>query len=416
MSLEPLSDECLIEAVEALKRAGGVKAQAARDLGLKEATYKKRISIAAKRGLYSPAPPEAPPGMAIKTRTVSMKDGAVKGESIKYGAEPGEVFKAADGHRVKGESALVDPDGRVIAKWVKTAEDVEKSALHAAEVLQNAFQDYRGVAKPLPPPSHPAERLLTFYPLSDFHLGLYVWGQETGGENWNLKKAVDQIYGRFRQLIPLTPSSGECVILGGGDLFHSDTYSNTTRNSGHALDVDGRWSKVLYAGGHLLCRIVELALQHHHKITVRVLPGNHDDQSAIAVAFFLAAHFRLEQRVEVDCDPSLFWWHRFGRVMLGATHGHTVKIAKMPAIMAHRRAEDWGRTSFRYIHGFHLHHSAKTATEGEGVITEIHQSPVPQDAWHFGSGFLSGRSVCGITYHYDAGEIGRVRLPMEVDI
>jgi len=95
--------------------------------------------------------------------------------------------------------------------------------------------------------------------------------------------------------------------------------------------------------------------------------------------------------------------------MLGATHGHTVKIAKMPGIMAARCAEDWGATKFRYVHGFHLHHSAKTATEGDGVICEIHQAPIPQDAWHYGSGFISARSLQAITYHSEYGEIGRVR-------
>ena len=51
-------------------------------------------------------------------------------------------------------------------------------------------------------------------------------------------------------------------------------------------------------------------------------------------------------------------------------------------------------------------------TEGRGVISEIHQSPIPQDAWHYGSGFLSGRSVQAITYHREFGEIGRARVAM----
>ena len=95
--------------------------------------------------------------------------------------------------------------------------------------------------------------------------------------------------------------------------------------------------------------------------------------------------------------------------MFGATHGHTVKIKNMASIMAHRRAEDWGATKFRYVHGFHLHHEEKLGTEGNGCISEIHQAPIPQDAWHFGSGFLSGRSLKAITYHRDYGEIDRVR-------
>jgi hypothetical protein len=143
---------------------------------------------------------------------------------------------------------------------------------------------------------------------------------------------------------------------------------------------------------------------------IRILPGNHDPYSSVAIAYFLLAWYRNEPRVSVDVDPSLFFWFRFGKVLLGATHGHTVKPQQMAAIMAHRRAEDWGATKFRHVHAFHLHHTSKFATEGNGVITEVHQAPVPQDAWHFGSGFLSGRSLQTITYHADFGEISRCRV------
>ncbi|AIQ91374.1 protein of unassigned function [Methylobacterium oryzae CBMB20] len=85
----------------------------------------------------------------------------------------------------------------------------------------------------------------------------------------------------------------------------------------------------------------------------------------------------------------------------------------MAGIMAHRRAADWGVTRHRYVHTFHLHHTAKIATEGEGLITEVHRSPVPQDAWHFGSGFLSGRSIPIITYHRRRGEYGRSVVPID---
>ncbi len=84
----------------------------------------------------------------------------------------------------------------------------------------------------------------------------------------------------------------------------------------------------------------------------------------------------------------------------------------MPAIMAHRRAADWGASQFRYAHTFHIHHSSKFATEGNGVITETHQAPIPQDAWHYGAGFLSGRSLQGITYDDRFGEISRARVAM----
>jgi len=102
----------------------------------------------------------------------------------------------------------------------------------------------------------------------------------------------------------------------------------------------------------------------------------------------------------------------FGKVLLGSTHGHTVKPERMPNIMASRRAEDWGATLFRYVHTFHLHHSAKRADEDNGVISEIHQAPIPSAAWHAGAGYLSGRSLQAILYHRNYGEVARSRVAM----
>ena len=412
MPIPPLDKEVLLEAVAAVEAAGGSQAQAARDLGMNVNTFKGRYRIAERRGLTGRTP-EAPEGYQVKTISENLDaNGNLKSQSVKYDRESGEVFEVPTGHAVKGESALLDPDGRIIAKWVKTAREHEKGALAAAEILKEYFKDYRGVARPMKAPDFANRDLLTFFPCADWHLGLLVWGQETNGENWDLPTAVNRIFRTYQHLISTTPKSETCVILGGGDLLHSDNYENKTSRSGHTLDVDGRWPKVLKAASELMTRIVELAAQRHKNVIVRLLPGNHDEQSAIALTFFLEAHFRNESRVVVDCDPALYWWYVFGKVMLGSTHGHTVKIDKMPGIMAHRRAEDWGRTQFRYVHGFHLHHSAKTATEGEGVITEIHQSPAPQDAWHYGSGFLSGRSMKAIVYHREYGEIARSQMAM----
>ena len=162
-----------------------------------------------------------------------------------------------------------------------------------------------------------------------------------------------------------------------------------------------------------MVRTINAALRRHDHITVRILPGNHDEHSAVAVAYFLSAWYRNESRVTVDLDPSLFLWFRFGKVLLGATHGHTVKAKDMASIMAHRRAKDWGETAHRFVHCFHVHHREVLATEGKGVITEVHQAPIPQDAWHFGAGFLSGRSIKAITYHERLGWYGDVITPIQ---
>jgi hypothetical protein len=149
--------------------------------------------------------------------------------------------------------------------------------------------------------------------------------------------------------------------------------------------------------------IIDLSLAKHQRVLVRVLKGNHDEHSSVALAYFLLAWYRNEPRVKIDVDPSLFFFHRFGEVLLGFTHGHETKIQQLAQVMAEVRAVDWGLTKFRYCHGFHLHNTQKYSWEGGGCVSEVHQTPIPKDGWHFGRGYLSGRSMQSITYHAHCG-------------
>lgn len=396
----PVNDEDLLIAVEAVKTHGSQIAAAAA-LGIARGTLQGRLRTAAQKGLMLDHLP-AMPGFRISR----VNDGP-GGKSVEQKPEHGDAFTIPEGHMVKGVSALLDPDGREIVKWVKTKE-AEFDPLQIAQWLKDAFADYTPGAAPMAPPAAAASDLLTLFPANDWHVGMFAWKKEVGTD-WDLKIAENTIGRAVEDTMACSPASGHCVVLGGGDLLHADNSDNKTAKSGNVLQVDGRYQKVIGVAVRLMVRTTDAALMRHQHVTLRILPGNHDEHSAVAIAYFLLAWYRNEPRVTVDVDPSLFWWFRFGQVMLGATHGHTVKIAQMPGIMAARRAEDWGATKFRYVHGFHLHHSAKTATEGNGVICETHQAPIPQDAWHYGAGFLSGRSLQAITYHREFGEIGRVR-------
>lgn len=380
--------------------------EAAASIGVTVSQLKHRAKLYSERGLAGTKP--VLPGFRIsKTTAVTNQDGDVVREFIQQRPEAGASFEVPAGHVIKGVSALVDPDGRELAKWIKTKEG-ELDPLHVVELIKDAFKNYERTADPALAPSASSSELLTLIPLADWHVGMFAWRGETG-ENWDLKLSERTISAAMEDLIARSPSSGECIVLGGGDLIHSDSNANRTEKSGNVLQVDGRYDKVIQVASRMVAHTVDCALRRHKRVRLRILKGNHDKHASVAVAWHLLGWYRNDPRVTVDVDASLYWWHRFGSVLLGATHGDEAKIQDMPSIMAHRRAPDWGLTKFRYVHGFHLHHSAKFATEGGGVISEIHQAPIPQDAWHYGAGFLSGRSVQAITYHKDFGEIGRVR-------
>lgn len=401
-----LTNEELQARVDAYREHGTI-IKAADALGIGKSAFGESLLKAARLGLMGTKP--VLPGFRLtKTTAVTNENGDVVREFIQQRPDVGETFEVPTGHSVKGVSALVDADGRIVQQWVKTREGHEP--VDIIEHLKAAMIDYVP-AGPIPTPLHTESDLLTLIPLADWHVGLRAWNGDTDS-NWDLTIAERVIGNGIEDAISRSPASGHAIVLGGGDLLHSDSNENKTARSGNVLDVDGRYDKCIDVAGMLVVKTIDAALRRHKHVTVRILKGNHDEHSSVAITYFLKGHYRLEPRVTIDTDASLFFWHRFGKVMLGATHGHAAKISNMSSIMAHRRAEDWGASRFRYIHGFHLHHSSKYATEGNGCISEVHQTPTPQDAWHFGSGFLSGRSLQTITYHRLAGEIGRVRVAM----
>lgn len=377
--------------------------EAARANGIPPETLRTRIKTAAARGLMGYRP--ILPGFELsKSTTVRDRDGNVVREFLQQKPEHGEIFAVPEGHKIKGVSALVDGDGRIAAQWIKTKEG-ELDPQYICDLIQKSFDNIERAFEPVSPPQNCDEDLLTLLPLADLHMGLRAWAGEVK-TNWDLKIAFKTYKETIRQVSACSPSSAHAIVLGGGDFIHANTNEYRTR-SGNVLDGDGRIDLVIDTSVQLAVFQIDIALLKHLHVTVRILKGNHDDYSSIALYCALKAWYRNDPRVTVDADPSLFWWYSFGDVFLGATHGHAAKVNDMPLIMANRKPKEWGNSKFRFIHMFHVHHKTQRIFEHGGVIAESHQSPVEQDSYHFGEGYLSGRSMQAITYHKTRGEIIR---------
>lgn len=351
----------------------GTVAEASRQSGIIDATLRRRFAEYVRRGLGDDLVHDAPPG-----------------------------------HQVKGVSTLYREDGSVIQQWIKTRTDLPPLE-ETLGAIRDAFETYKGSAASVRGPRTADTECATVYPLADWHIGLLAWGREVG-EDWDLTKAEEDIKGAMERLVACSPASGTAVILGLGDLLHSDGYANATARSNNKLDVDGRYPKVLAAATKLCLHTIDLALKKHQKVKVRLLPGNHDDQSAIAVSLALAIRFEGHDRVEVDDDPGRYWWWRWGKCFLGAAHGDMAKMRDLPLIMASRYPEDWGATTHRMVFTGHIHHREKlNAKEFGGVDVESFNSPAGKDAWQHAAGFVSKRSVHSVTFHKTDGEVSRNR-------
>lgn len=300
---------------------------------------------------------------------------------------------APEGYRLKGVSTLTNIEGR--PTWVKTTED--------PRALRDAFED---VLTDLPraplidPPETVDQDLMNVIPLGDPHLGMLSWAPETG-EDFDLDIATDNLLAGADWLMGRIPLASVCLLINCGDFFHSDNMDARTARSGHQLDVDGRWPKILRAGVALMCQIIERALETHPFVIVRNEIGNHDDHSAIMLSIALGMRYADNPRVHIEQSPSKYWYHRFGRCLIGTTHGNGVKLADLGEIMAFDRAEDWGETLFRHWYVGHVHH--ESVKERRGVVVETFRTLAARDAWHHAAGYRSGRDMRCDTWHREFG-------------
>lgn len=103
----------------------------------------------------------------------------------------------------------------------------------------------------------------------------------------------------------------------------------------------------------------------------------------------------------VDRSPAKHWYHRFGRCLIGSTHGDTGKLHELPGVMAVDRPQDWGETAHRRWYVGHVHH--ESVKEGHGATVETFQTLAPSDAYHKGAGYRSGRSMRSDLWHREHG-------------
>jgi hypothetical protein len=109
----------------------------------------------------------------------------------------------------------------------------------------------------------------------------------------------------------------------------------------------------------------------------------------------------------VDLSQSKFWFYRFGKVLLGATHGDTVKHDQLLGVMAADQAENWGQTKHRYFYTGHVHH--QSVREYPGLICESFRTLAAKDAYAAGHGYRAGRDMVAIIHHREHGEVERHR-------
>ena len=371
MQTPPAADDKLQAAVDALAQHGS-QVKAADALGLSRGAFQQRLKAAARKGIA--------PG------------------HFEHGVAPGFHMCKVTVQR--------GPSGVVERTWERQSPTTE-GALEALQgALAGILDDIRGMAPAIEPPKHYDSDLLTLIPLGDPHFGLLTWSREVG-EDFDLRIAESLTFGAVDRLCALTPSSETAMLLNLGDYFHADNSSNRTPRSGADLDVDGRFPLIAQVGLRAMARCIHRLLEKHAKVIVRNNRGNHDPHQAFMLSLALDALFSNEPRVEIEMTPASFYYYRFGKTLIGSTHGDGAKLADLPLIMASDVPNDWAAASWRVWHCGHFHHDQ--LKDHPGCTVETHRTLAANDAWHRHAGYRSARDLKAVIYHREHGEVSRIR-------
>jgi hypothetical protein len=314
-----------------------------------------------------------------------------------------EIEIAIDGDSFIGKatSTLYGKDGKEILKWVKRSRSDEQRAAH--EMISALSEPLPKVRKSEPRSKTFRPDTIAVYPMGDPHFGLFSWGEETGAD-FDLKIAERDLCSAVQRLVDTVPACEEALIINLGDFYHADN-ANSRTQSGHVLDTDTRWAKVLRVGIKAMRQCIESALAKHRTVHVINAIGNHDEHTSLFVTVALSNIYENEPRVRINASPAVKHYHRFGKNLFAVHHGHTIKPEAMPLQMALDRPADWAECPRRRVFMGHVHHLQ--AKEIGGVIVESFRTLAPKDAWHASMGYQSERDMRALLFHAEFGEVER---------
>lgn len=311
---------------------------------------------------------------------------------------------------VKGTSTYYDKEGKRAGQWVKT--DLDR---RAAEAAMRAAVDALAVTLPRAKPARlkraTLDELCALYTLTDCHVGMRAWAPETGAD-WDLEIAERTLTGAIEYLVESAPAATTCVINQLGDFLHFDSLAPVTPTSGHLLDADSRYSKVVSVATRILRTAIDRALTRHRRVIVLMAEGNHDMASSVWLRHLFALLYEDEPRVEVMPGELPYYVHTHGRVMLAFHHGHLSKNAQLPLLFAAQYPKEWGATTRRYCHTGHRHHTEEKEHSGMTVVQ--HPTIAARDAYAARGGWIADQRMKMIIYHADHGEAGTIVVTPEM--
>ena len=311
---------------------------------------------------------------------------------------------------VKGISTYYNKEGKPSGQWVKSSLNQEKYLEVIRDTIKSFVDDLPSLDVPLAPLDYQFD-IIPWIQIGDAHLGLLSHHAEVG-ENFDLKIAENELCGAIGILIDELPKCERLVINDLGDFTHYENFTATTEASGHILDYDSRFPKMIKAYSRVMRFIIEKCLTKAHHVDVIINQGNHSRTNDIWMAELLNACYGHTDRVHILNNDSVFIAYRMGNTLVMTHHSDKCKPNRLADVMITDYRKDYGETEFHYIDIGHVHHGM-VMKEYPSIFIESFNHLAALDRYAHDNGWRNRKSITIILRSRKYGEVGRRILPIQ---
>lgn len=349
---------------------------------------------------------KAAKALGANRRTVDQAIGKIKAKAAARGHSPAHdmTHTVPEGFAVKGVSTYYDKAGKPSAQWVKSNLLQESYNELIKGAIGEFLEDVPAFA--VPPASTVVQNdIIPWIQIGDAHIGMIAYASETG-KDFNLNIAERELCAAISILIDDLPPCERIVINDLGDATHYDNVTATTAASGHALDADGRISKMLRVYSRTMRFIVDKALTKAQFVDVLVNQGNHSRVNDFWMRELLTVAYGASGRVTVLDNDSVFIPYRMGNTLVMVHHSDKCPPARLVGVMTTDYRKDFGETEHHYIDVGHVHHHF-VSKEHPGVVIESWNHLAASDKWAHEAGYRSHKAISVVFRSKTYGDIGR---------
>jgi len=278
------------------------------------------------------------------------------------------------------------------------------------QIVERLCQDVKGIGKVKKRKDRKtdSDNMLFELDIFDPHVGMYASERQTLEADYDCDIAAKRMVEAAESLASRANRPRKVCIIFGGDIQHMDNRNNRTEKSGHTLDVDTRYQRVVSYVVSSCREVVQIAAQVGSEVEIVITPGNHDWHACVWLISVLDAYYANCPNVTVNMQQSPRKAITWGNNLLIWTHGDGIAAQKWPSIIAAEFAQLWGQTKYRYLKMGHVHHKKSIApvvvNEQAGLCVEYLAALCPSDTWHSDAGFVgTQRGASAFEYHKKHG-------------